>query len=112
MKSINHKATVSTITAKVDGSVGYRINTPELTVEEKSAIFGLQNQNVEVLITPEGARDIIKINTDLNQKSQSQRIRAVLFILYKQNPEDMTFEEYYQNKTEKYIESLKARIEE
>lgn len=112
MKAISHQATISSITAKVDGSVGYKINTPELKTEEKSAIFDMQNQNVEVLISPIGAKDIIKVQNDLNNKSQSQRIRAVLYILFKQDNENMTWEQYYQNKTEVYIEHLKTKIEE
>lgn len=44
-------------------------------------------------------------------KTQSQRIRAVLFKLYTQNNEGFTsFENYYQVKTEKYIEYLKGKI--
>lgn len=113
MKAIKHQATISTISAKVDGSVAYRINTPELTNEEKSAIFELQNQNVEVLISPMGAKHVINVNTDLNTKSQSQRIRNVLYILYQQNPEKTSsFEEYYKNKTEKYIDYLKGKIDQ
>jgi len=72
----------------------------------------MQNQNVEILISPIGAKEILEVKTDLNQKSQSQRIRATLYILWKQNPEDLTFEAYYQSKTEKYIEYLKAKIEQ
>jgi hypothetical protein len=55
----------------------------------------------------------IVVDKDLEQKSQSQRIRSVLFILWKQNPEEMSWEEeYYRAKTERYIEWLKTKIEE
>lgn len=109
-KAIHHQATVSSITAKVDGSIGYKINTPELSSEEKTAIFDLQNQNVEVLISPIGVKEILKVKNDLNQKSQSSRIRSVLYILWEQDHEDLNFEDYYKDKTEKYIEYLKAKI--
>lgn len=112
MKAIKHQATISTISARVDGSVGYRVNTPELTTAEKAAIFEMQNQNVEIVMSPLGAKDIIEVKTDLNQKSQAQRIRAVLYILWQQKPEDMEFEQYYQKKTEQYIEFLKKMIED
>lgn len=115
MKAIQHKGQITSITAKVDGSVGYRINTPELTNGEKSTIFDLQNKNVEVLISPfDGPEpELIKVDKDIEIKSQAQRIRSVLYILYIQNPENLTtFEEYYKVKTEKYIEMLKGKIEE
>jgi hypothetical protein len=112
MKALKHQATISTISAKVDGSVGYRVNTPELTNDEKTAIFSMQNQNLEILISPLGAKEVIEVKTDLNQKSQSQRIRSVIYLLWEQKPEGMTFEQYYQNKTEKYIEHLKGLIEQ
>lgn len=115
MKAIQHKGQITSIIAKVDGSVGYRINTPELANNEKAAIFDLQNKNVEVLISPfdEPEPELIKVDKDIETKSQAQRIRSVLFILFNQNPEGLeNFETYYHAKTEKYIESLKARIEE
>lgn len=111
-RSIQHQAIITSISARVDGSVGYRINTPELSTKEKTAIFDMQNQNVEVLVSPMGAKEVLKVENDLNQKSQSQRIRAVLYILFSKNPEGMDFEQYYKNKTEKYIEYLKGKIDE
>lgn len=115
MHAIQHKGQITSITAKVDGSVGYRINTPELANNEKAAIFDLQNKNVEVLISPfdEPEPELIKVDKDIETKSQAQRIRSVLYILFSQNPENLTtFEEYYKVKTEKYIEMLKGKIEE
>lgn len=115
MKSLSLQANITSLRAKADGSLGMNINTPELTPEQKTLFFQLQNVNLDLTITPldTQATEQVKINTDLNQKSQSSRIRSVLFILWKQNNEGMeNFELYYNNKTEKYIESLKSRIEE
>jgi hypothetical protein len=111
MKGISHQATISSITAKVDGSVGYKINTPELSSNEKSIIFDLQNQNVEVTIVPLGEKEIAEIKTEKGDKTPSQRLRAVWFVLWSQNKEgfDM-FDSYYQTKMNKIIEKLKERI--
>lgn len=43
-------------------------------------------------------------------KSQSQRIRAILYKLWELNGEKMEFEEYYQNKTQKYIDFLLKKL--
>lgn len=45
------------------------------------------------------------------RKSQAQRIRAILYRLWQANPEGMTAEEYYQVKTEKYIDFLLKRLQ-
>ena len=47
-----------------------------------------------------------------NAKTQSQRIKAVLYKLWTQKPEGFgVFDEYYKFKTEKYLDHLKSKIE-
>ncbi len=49
---------------------------------------------------------------DDNSKTQSQRIKAVLYKLWTQNREGFDqFDSYYKSKTEKYIDHLKSKIE-
>jgi len=111
MKGISHQATISSITAKVDGSIGYKINTPELNHEEKSIIFDLQNQNVEVTIVPTGEKEVAEVKTEKGDKTPSQRLRAVLFILWNQNHNGFeVFDSYYQTKMNALIEHLKEKI--
>lgn len=114
MKSLSTQAVITGIRSRADRSIGISISTPELTPEEKTLFFELQNINVEMKITPieEKVPEEHKIEKDLNSKSQSQRIRATLFVLWRQDPENMEFEEYYRNKTEKYIVGLQRLIEE
>lgn len=111
MKGISHKATISSISAKVDGSIGYRINTPELNHDEKAIIFELQNQNVEVTIIPTGEKDIVEVKTEKNDKTPSQRLRSVMYILWTQNNEgNEIFDSFYQRKMNAIIEKLKEKI--
>jgi len=53
---------------------------------------------------------------ELETKTQAQRLRGVLFILYKKATENGsfvgTFDNYYRDRMEKILESLKAKIEE
>lgn len=113
MKSIKTKAIITGIRSKTDRSLGLSVNTPELNPQEKALFFELQGLNVELTIFPSEEQNVedYEIDTDLNQKPQSVRIRNVLFLLWQQNPEGMEFNEYYKNKTDKYIESLKARLD-
>lgn len=114
MKTLHTQAIITGIRSRADRSIGLSISTPELKPEEKTLFFELQNINVTMTITPidERVPEEHKIEKDLESKSQSQRIRATLFVLWKQNPEQMEFEEYYRNKTEKYIVGLQRLIEE
>jgi hypothetical protein len=110
--AIKSNAVITSITAKQDGSLGLRVSTPELTSEEKVAVMAIQGINIDLLITPldSAPAETVEIKGDVNSKSQGQRIRAVLFLLWKQDGEKGLFEEYYHQKTEKYIEYLKGKI--
>lgn len=114
MKKISVAAIIEGVRSRKDGSLGLSVTTPELNVQEKALFMELQGINLDLLITPKDGENApeIKVNTDLKQKSPSTRMRAVLFILWKQDPKDMTFEEFYNNRMEQIIEQLKSRIEE
>ena len=45
-------------------------------------------------------------------KTQGQKIRAILYLLWEAQGCKGTAEQYYQEKTEKYINFLKKRLEE
>src|SRR5947209_9141589 len=94
-KSISFNGVISSIRAKVDRSISATFSTPELSSEERSLFFDLQNINVKMTITPldEPSEEYV-IDKDLDQKSQSQRIRSVLYILFCQNSEGMDWETY------------------
>lgn len=86
MKAIRFNGEITSISAKKDRSVGMRLNTPELSSAEKAELMDLQGINIDVFIKPldRVPDDISTIDKDLNAKSSSQRLRAVLFILWKQ----------------------------
>lgn len=99
----------------MDGSVAYRVNTPELSAEEKAAMFALQNLNVEILINPFDADkvELMTIHTEIDQKTPSQRLRGVLYVLWEKRPEGhKIFDTYYMVKMNGFIEHLKGKIDE
>lgn len=116
MKTINLQAVITSIRSRADGSIGLSMSSPELTPEEKTLFFQLQNINLKVSITPQDTNEAPeehRVDADLNQKTQAQRIRAVLFLLWQKDNEDFSdFDIYYRNKTEKIINSLKARLDQ
>lgn len=110
---ITLQAIITTIRAKVDRSLSLSLSTPELTPEQKTIFFNLQGLNLDISITPSDFANTeeVKIDKDLNHKSQSQRIRAILYILYQQSQRKISYEEYYKVRTEEYIDQLKGEIE-
>jgi len=114
MKIIIFNAVLNGIRAKIDKSLGLTLATPELSTSEKAEIMNLQGINLDVTLKPLDIIDApeIKVNKDIESKSQSQRIRSVLFLLWKQEAEPDTFDIYYHHKTEKYIEFLKDKLED
>lgn len=50
--------------------------------------------------------------TEIKQKSQSKKIRDILFRLWEQDSEGLTSEEYYQKKTDEYINELMKKFDD
>ena len=111
MKNLN--AVITGIRAKVDGSLGLSVSTPELSNDEKVSVMELQNRNIELLIKPheEEAEDIVIVDKDLDTKTQSQRIRSILYLIWKNKGQEGDFKDYYYKQTERIIERLKRFID-
>jgi len=106
------------ITSRKDSTWKLTFGTQELTPDQvKELTLALNNfvfmaLKVAKFRTAEmKALENLDVDYEDNKKSQSQRIRAVLFKLWDQDKEGYDdFEMYYRNKTEKYIEHLKTKI--
>jgi len=110
-------AMVESINTRKDKSVKLIFGTQELSPVEAGQLFQYMNQLVSVYICPAAIdnreiEQIDKIEPELNNRSQSQRIRAVLYLCHQQNSEGFkTFDEFYKAKTEKYIEHIKSKLQ-
>jgi len=113
-------AQVETIQSRKDNTLKVVLGTQELT--EGGKLFPLQNRLCSVGISPN--EDLTKEDIELLEssklgiddipgtKSQAQRLRNTLFVLWQQNNggyED--FNLFYQNRTDKIIDSIKAKLE-
>jgi hypothetical protein len=108
---------VESLTTRKDKSIKITLSTQELSEGNAGQIFGLQSKLAAVYISPKETipqRDIDqvdKVDVEMNGKTQSQRIRAVMFKLWEQGNEGhKEFEAYYRAKTEIIIEHLKSKI--
>jgi len=114
MKTVKLSAVITSIRAKVDRSIAFTVNSPELTPEEKALFFQLQNQNIELTIVPSDEPNVEEytVTSDLSEKSPSRRLRGVLYVLFTKDDKGMlNFEEYYKIRMEKIIEHLKNQID-
>lgn len=110
---------VTGIRSLKDGSVSITLETQELSGGKAGEIFSLRNKVAAVYISPKETIKQIELDqvdemdVDLPGKSQSQRLRSVLFVLYEQNREGYKdFKYYYNAKTELLIDHLKSKIKD
>lgn len=110
MQSIEMQSQIAGIRAKVDGSLGLSINTPELSSSEKVLVMSLQNLNVKLTITPEDAVDIVKVKNKMDGKSPSERLYNTIFVYYKQINSLEDFQVFYKRNIEGLIDAYKAKL--
>ena len=113
MNKIQLDLIINSIRSRKDGSLGMSVETPELTTEEKVALMELQGVYLTTLLLPKDTPNAptIKVDTELNTKTPSQRLRATLFVLWKQKGEQGQFESFYNLYMEKIIDRLKSELE-
>lgn len=114
MKAIKTNAFITGFSTKVDGSLSGRFSTPELNSAEKTVLMDLQGLNVELTITPldNPVNGTVEVENKIEGKKPSQRLRSVLFILWKQKHKEKypDFDVFYHMKMNQWIESLKEQI--
>lgn len=110
MKSLETNAIITSISSKADGSLGLRVSTPELSVEEKVLFMSLQNLNIKLTIEPEDAVDIVKIDKKMDGKSPSERLYNVIFVYYKQVNSTEDFQAFYKRNIEHLIDAYKDKL--
>lgn len=111
MKAIETNAIVTGIRAKVDGSLGLSVSTPELSPEEKVVFMSLQNLNVKMTIEPQEAQGKVKVEKALDGKSPSERLYNVIYVYYKQVNSMEDFEAFYRRNMENIIDQYKAKLD-
>jgi hypothetical protein len=108
---------IEKISTRVDGSLFIGLGTPELSPSVVAALFGYRKKLMAIYLSPKETINqkevdqVDKLNPEIGGKTQSQRLRNVLFKLYDQNNEGhKTFDAFYHYHTEVIIEHLKKKI--
>lgn len=113
-KAIDLKhSVIERISSRKDHSISFGVSTPELTSEQAAAFLALHGANCRMMIQPldNEADALIEIKTEKEAKTQAQRIRACIFIQWKQGGKKGDFEDFYRKRTEKIIDWLKLQLE-
>lgn len=96
-----------------DRGARFSVVTPEIENDQFGVLRDLSRGNVKVSLMPadETPEDVVKMSKELEVKTPSQRLRAVLYKLFKQQSIETDFEVYYRKWMEAVIEKLKGRLE-
>lgn len=111
-------ATIEGISTRKDRTVRVTIGTQELTPEKAGQLMALQNDHCYVAIKEEEfnkdeteALEKLKAE-EINGKTPSQRMRAVLFRYWEQKPSGFkTFSSYYEHHMELLINQIKGKLQ-
>lgn len=73
----------------------------------------LQGVNTDLTIAPTDEVPVgeEKIDRELNTKTQSQRLRATLYVLWEQEGKQDSFDDFYRGKMESIIEWIKGKLD-
>lgn len=111
------ESTIEKISSKVDGTVTIQISTQELDSASAGNLFALRGKFVKTLISDSNITTLEAETVDSTSlvggkknKSESQRLRNVLFLLHAQGSE-MDFETFYRMEYNKIIEHYKTKLD-
>lgn len=101
------------VRAKVDGSLGVTLATPELSAQEKAVFMDWMNRDLIMLLQAdsEGVGDVKEVKGEFDRKTPSQRLRDVLYVWWKQVESARSFDDFYLEHMSKMIEHVKTKLE-
>lgn len=116
MSAIKLPAIFSSIRSRKDRSFALGFDTRELGADA-AELMKIQGTECWLLIAPDDSLDAVDIpqvkpDTGANQKTPSQRLRAVLFVYWNQlGKPDGDFENFYRLKVERLVDQYKALLD-
>lgn len=114
LKILQLPAQIVDIKPKADKSVKLSFESRELRGEEAALLFDNFQGEGWLLFKPNGTiaeEEVPQDIADSGAKSQSRRLRDVIFVLWKQKGGKGDFETFYRVYLEKLIEYTKSKLE-
>lgn len=111
--SVKFPAYLTGFSSRSDGSAGVRFATQELKPEDYASLQQNLNQFGWLVFQANEAQptDIPKEEAEDKSKTPSKRLRASLFVLWKQEGEQGEFESWYRDRMEKLIKYIQDKLD-
>ncbi len=108
---------VEGIRTRKDKTLAVTLGTQEVSADLAGQLVGLQNNICAVyisskeIINEEEINKVDQIDPEFGGKTQSQRLRNVLYVLFEHDSEGFkSFDEFYKAKTEAMIQHFKSKL--
>jgi hypothetical protein len=107
--------TISKVTTMSDGGLRLQVDTQELGPEDAGEVMMLRNKLgvfvfAEQTINPDDIKDLPKVELEEGEKAPSARLRAALYVFWDQHKVQEPFDIYYRRQMEKFIETVKEKL--
>lgn len=111
--NIQFSAQITKVESKVDRTLNVKMNTQELGKEDAGSLYDYSGKQIwcalaEVPLKPENIEIPEKV-LEVGDKSPSQRLRAVIYLLAKQEGIEDT-DAFYRKHMEKIIDYIKDKL--
>jgi len=110
-------ATLEGLSTRMDDTIKVVIGTQEVTAEQGLALLKLRGKFCKVMLSDTAieqkeidAVDSLPIKDESNNKSNSQRLRSVLFINWQQSKQTTNFDDYYNAQMNTIIDHFKSKL--
>jgi hypothetical protein len=116
MSVIKLPAILEKVTTMKDGGIRVVVDTQEMDKDQCAEMFSLKNQILWMILASEDEKEVVIPDappTDWKQrKTQSQRLRAILFVWHQQLKSEMDFETFYNRYMETRINNVKSKLDQ
>lgn len=106
------------ISTRVDGTLKIALSTQELDADLAGKLFHFRGKYIKCLLSDDNITTLeeelvesAKLVGGKKPKSESQRLRAVLFRLHEQMDSDLDFETWYKQEMNIIIEHFKTKLD-
>lgn len=101
---------------RADGSVKLEFDTREFGGDEATILMEQRQKEGWLLFSPNNEMELVdipdeKANSMTGQKTQAQRLRAVIYLIWEKQGKKGDFESFYRAYTERLIEREKSNLD-
>jgi hypothetical protein len=118
MKALHATVSIQRLSLKVDKSASCGVTFGELTDDEVNALRDYAGKNAELLLKPldETPEDLLNVGGQAKSKTQSQKVRDALYILWKEltigTTSPVPFDDFYIAETNVFLKNIEQRIDD